>query len=91
MIMLEIKRYTASWCRPCQFIAPIFNELQQEINDVNFITIDVDENKEEVKRKGIYSVPTVVFEKDGIQVEKIIGSASKQQILNIIKKYKEWT
>ena len=43
--MLVVKKYFATWCQPCKQLAPIFSELQNEITEVQFQTIDVDTNK----------------------------------------------
>lgn len=85
--MLKIKRYTASWCGPCKQLAPVFNELQNEITNVTFETIDVDQNKESIIAEGISSVPTVVLEKNGQQVYRFSGVLPKSVIAGIIKKY----
>jgi thiol-disulfide isomerase/thioredoxin len=42
---LVVVDFTASWCGPCQQIAPVFKELAQENKDVVFLKVDVDENK----------------------------------------------
>lgn len=85
--MLTVKRYSASWCQPCQFLNPIFAELKNEMRGVNFQTIDVDQNKEQTKMDNIASVPTVIIEKGGQQVYRFCGVLSKQVISGIIKKY----
>jgi len=85
--MLIIKRLTANWCQPCKTLTPIFNELQNEIPEVQFQTIDVDQNKELASLNNVSSIPTVIFEKDGQQVYRFSGVLSKQVIAGIIKKY----
>ena len=85
--MLLVKRYTAGWCQPCQHLSPIFSELQNEMREVNFQTIDVDQNKEQTQLDNVTSVPTVVIIKDGQQVHRFNGVLSKQVIAGIIKKY----
>ena len=85
--MLTVKRYSAKWCIPCQQLAPIFSELQQEMTNVNFQTIDVDENKNAAVEANISGIPTVVLEKDGQQVYRFSGVLPKSVIAGIIKKY----
>lgn len=75
--MLTIKRFTATWCGPCKQLGPIFADLKTEHQDVNIMTIDVDQQQEEAQKYAISSVPTVVFEKDGQPVERIIGLKPK--------------
>ena len=85
--MLTVKRYTATWCGPCKQLAPVFEELKNEITEVTFETIDVDQNKESVIAEGIVSVPTVVLEQDGQQVYRFSGVLPKSVIAGVIKKY----
>lgn len=85
--MIVVKRYSAEWCQPCKQLAPIFNELQNELTNVKFETIDVDANKEAAIEKGISSVPTVILEKNGQQVYRFSGVLPKSVIAEIIKKY----
>ena len=85
--MVKVKRYTATWCGPCKQLAPIFSELQNELTEVTFETIDVDENREAAIEQGIVSVPTVILEKDGEQVYRFSGVLPKSVIAGVIKKY----
>ena len=85
--MLTVKRYTATWCGPCKQLAPVFEELKNEITEVTFETIDVDQNKESVIAEGIVSVPTVILEQDGQQVYRFSGVLPKSVIAGVIKKY----
>ena len=89
--MLTVKRYTATWCQPCKQLAPIFEALQSEMTNerdqIVFQTIDVDMIKEEAIQSGITSVPTVILEKDGVQVYRFSGVLPKAVIAGTIKKY----
>jgi thioredoxin 1 len=85
--MIIVKRFTSSWCQPCKVLAPLMEQLQQEIPEVSFQTFDVDQSKESVIALGITSVPTVIVEKDGQQVYRFSGVLPKATITGIIKKY----
>ena len=85
--MIKVKRFTATWCGPCKQLAPVFAELQQELTDVIFETIDVDQNRELALEKGISSVPTVILEKNGEQVYRFSGVLPKSVIAGIIKQH----
>ena len=85
--MLTIKRYTATWCGPCKQLAPVFAELQNEITEANFQTIDVDQNRDAAVEANISSVPTVVFEKDGVPVYRFSGVLPKTAIAGTIRKF----
>ena len=84
---MTIKRFTAAWCSPCKQLAPVFEELKNELTNVTFETIDVDANREAAMAEGISSVPTVILEKDGTQVYRFSGVLPKSVIAGIIKQY----
>ena len=89
--MLIVKRYTAAWCQPCKQLAPIFEELQNEmINEIDtivFQTIDVDQNRDAAAEANVSSVPTVVFLKNGIPVYRFSGVLPKSVIEGQIRKH----
>lgn len=82
-----VKRFTSDKCTPCRQLIPIFEELKKEIPEVLFQTINVDINREETTNNGVNSVPTIILEKDGIQVYRFSGVLPKSVIVGIIKKY----
>jgi thioredoxin 1 len=84
---MTVKRFTAAWCGPCKQLAPVFEELKNEITNVTFETIDVDMDREAAIEKGISSVPTVILEKDGTQVYRFSGVLPKSVIAGIIKQH----
>ena len=62
---LVVVDFTASWCGPCQMIAPKFAEIDAENSDVTCIKVDVDENSEVAGEQGINCMPTFKFYKNG--------------------------
>jgi thioredoxin 1 len=86
--MLEVKRFSAVWCGPCKALAPVMEGIKGEYSDVVFETIDVDTDHEQASKFGIRSVPTVVFVKDGVEVDRLVGVNSKLAYQNKINEHK---
>ena len=86
--MIKVIRFTASWCGPCKMLAPIFGEVQNEVSDVMFETIDVDINRDKATQYLVSSVPTVIIEKDGQIVNRFSGVKPKTAIVSLINQYK---
>jgi thioredoxin 1 len=85
--MLVVKKYFATWCQPCKQLNPIFEELKSEMPNVQFQTIDVDQNKDAALEANVSSVPTVIFEKDGVPVYRFSGVLPKSVIAGTIQKF----
>lgn len=78
----------ASWCGPCQQMAPIFDELAKEMgNSYKFAKINVDEARELSIKMGITSVPTFMFIKNNEIKGKEIGYISKDDLKAKIKSF----
>jgi thioredoxin 1 len=82
--MLEVKKFSASWCGPCRALAPVMNEIKGQFNNVTFTDYDVDEAYEAATQYGIRSVPTVVLVKDGVEINRFTGMSSKMAYVNAI-------
>ena len=68
-------------CRPCVQLAPTIDEIKEEHDEVEVIKINVLENMDEAVKYQVRSLPTLVFLKDGIVVDTLIGSHSKTEIV----------
>ncbi|MDR0972606.1 MAG: thioredoxin [Prevotellaceae bacterium] len=70
--------FWAQWCGPCRAIAPIVEELAEEFDGKVLIgKCDVDENQDLPGQFGIRNIPTLLFFKDGVLVDKHIGGTTK--------------
>ena len=71
----------APWCRPCRLIAPIIEELAEELKDkVAFGKLNTDENQGIAFRFGINAIPTLLVFKDGVMYEPLVGLRPKEEI-----------
>jgi thioredoxin 1 len=85
--MVEVKKFYGEWCGPCKLLAPVVNEIKGEMPNVKFTDVDVDENGDLASKYGVRGVPTVVIEKDGVEVKRLVGMQQKGVLLNAIKSY----
>ena len=73
--------FYADWCGPCRMQGPIFEDLKKDFGDkVDFKKIDVDKEGDLASQKGIFVVPTLILEKDGKELKKWMGVASKDEL-----------
>ena len=66
--------FSASWCGPCKMIAPLYEQLSEQVDNVIFVKVDVDENPETAMKFSVSAMPTFVFIKKGDVVEKLMGA-----------------
>lgn len=85
---LTVKRFTATWCSPCRTLAPIVEQVQASSPGVRFQTIDVDEQSNIAAEYGVRSVPTIVFERDGVEVHRLRGVQSESTLKTLINEHK---
>ena len=66
--------FWATWCAPCRMIAPVVEELANELGgSIDVLKMDVDENPNTAGQLGIMSIPTVMIFKDGKAAERVVG------------------
>ena len=82
--MVTVKKFSAVWCGPCRALAPVMNEVKTQFSNVIFEDYDVDVAYDEATKYGVRSVPTVIVEKNGVEVERFTGVSSKMAYINAI-------
>ena len=79
--------FWAPWCGPCRAIAPVIEELSQELTgQVKVAKMNVDESSKTTSRFCIRAIPTLILFKNGEVVEQLTGAVSKSSIKEMISK-----
>lgn len=83
---LVIADFTATWCGPCQRIAPIFQQLSTKYVKAVFLKIDVDKCQETAAAQGVSAMPTFIFYRNRAKVDRLQG-ADPESLENKILQY----
>ena len=79
--------FWAEWCGPCKMLRPVFEETAKEMKEkVKFGKVDIDSMQELAERFGVMSIQTLIFFKDGEQVEMNTGFVDKKKLGELIKR-----
>lgn len=75
--------FWATWCGPCQMIAPVVKRIAEE-QKVKVGKVNVDDEQELAIKYGVMSIPTLIFFKNGNPVKEVVGFHSKSELEEII-------
>ena len=77
--------FWAEWCGPCKKLAPIYEEVSEEVEEAEFGKVDMVEHQELGGKMGVRALPTLLIVKDGEEVARKSGLMPKQQLKNWIQ------
>ena len=76
LVMID---FWAAWCGPCRIISPTVEELSKEYSGkVKVLKLNTDENSDIASRYQVMGIPTLMFFKDGMKLDQIVGVVPKQ-------------
>ena len=77
--------FFATWCGPCQMLAPILKEVKANLGErISIIKIDVDKNQAVATQYQVRGVPTMILFQNGKQLWRQSGVLSKEDIIKVI-------
>ncbi len=77
--------FFATWCGPCQMLAPVIEKVSEEDNSLKVIKVDIDNDYDLAAKYKIEVVPTLALFKDGKVVKKSEGFLDINELKEFIK------
>ena len=75
--MKQLLYFSAPWCQPCKQFKPVIESLQSEMS-ITFI--DVDASPQTAQTWNVRSVPTTLVIQNGMELGRLVGAKSKEEI-----------
>lgn len=86
---LVLVDFFATWCGPCQMLAPVLENLANTDTSIDIVKIDIDSDRDLAIQYNIEAVPTLVLFKNGNELDRTMGFLDKNNLINFINKNKE--
>ena len=77
--------FFANWCGPCKMLAPIVEEVSNELEKITFIKVDNDEIESLPRQFDIMSIPTLLVFEKGELIKRHTGYIDKDELVQFIK------
>ena len=82
---MKVIKINAMWCPGCLISKSIWNDIETEFPNNEYISLDYDMDEEEVNKYNVGDIlPVVILIKDDKEIKRIIGEKSKKEILDEI-------
>jgi len=83
---LVLVDFWAEWCPPCVRVAPVLEEIANEMGDkIKIVKVDIDANPNTARDYHVLSVPTLTVFKDGQPVRSVAGARPKGDLVRLIE------
>lgn len=85
---LAVVDFWAEWCGPCRMLGPVIEQLAEQVGDKVLVgKVNVDQEQELAIRFAVMSIPTVVFLKNGEEVDRLVGVMPPAKYTELVAKY----
>lgn len=76
--------FYADWCGPCRALAPILEQLAQEVDGVRIVKVNVDQAPTLAAQYRVSAIPTLILFDQGRPIQRITGLASKEDLKRLL-------
>ena len=83
---IAVVDFWAVWCGPCRQMAPIVETISNEMTEIKFYKLNIDENQEIAQKYQVSSIPTLILYKGGEAKDRLIGAVPGSQVRAFIER-----
>lgn len=76
--------FFAHWCGPCKVLIPRLEKMSEQYDNVEFVKVNVDENREYAQQLGIRGVPTVIIYDGTQEISRSVGANPDNQYTDVL-------
>lgn len=82
---VHVLKFGALWCAPCRASEKVWQKVAPDFPGLRLEKVDVDDDAALAARYGVRSVPTVVVERDGVEVDRWVGAVPEQKLRDLLR------
>jgi thioredoxin 1 len=73
-------QFSAPWCGPCRILTPMIEEIASENTGFSIGKVNVDNDSGFATEKLVRGIPTLIIFKDGVEVDRVVGVKTKNEL-----------
>jgi thioredoxin 1 len=81
---MKLIHFTAEWCGPCKMMKPVIAEIVEENPDIEYVAVDIDNNRDLALQYDVMGVPTFIIEQDDVITNRFSGAMTKGKFVDAL-------